>query len=344
MVIKIEQGLFTPEFMDHHAVLGVPVDAEPKEIRKQYLKLARRLHPDSCATESENDRARAAEYLSKLVNPAYEKLSDEKNYAEYQLLLKLKGKQISQQQNTVVLSSESARKLAGERGLGVDTAYHTAIKDLANQQYSQLEEVATITGQISELNMVYLMRKAVEGSDAMSTPIIAQGRAAMAGGTPADGRSVAKNKPQPAPTTPQQKAARDRRSVVSSYLWRAQELERQQDYSGAIKELRDALKLEPQNADIHGRIGVIYLKTNQGTMAKIHFRKAVEIDPNDQRAQQGLKRVDPAVGGSSQKAATAKPGAKPANRSGSQAGKSGSSKGGKSEGGGLFGLFGGKKK
>ena len=342
MVIKIEQGLFTPEFMDHHAVLGVPVDAEPKEIRKQYLKLARRLHPDSCATASDADRARAAEYLSKLVNPAYEKLSDEKNYAEYQLLLKLKGKQISQQQSTVVLSSESARRLAGERGLGVDTAYRTAIKDLAHQQYNQLEEVATITGQISELNMVYLMRKAVEGGGTATAPV-AQGQAATAGET-ATATAGKPARPQPTPTTPQQKAARDRRSIVSSYLWRAQELERKQDYPGAIKELRDALKLEPQNADIHGRIGVIYLKTNQGTMARIHFRKALDIDPNDQRAQQGLKRVEAAAGGSSQKAATSKPGAKSVNRSGSQNGKSGSSKGGKSEGGGLFGLFGGKKK
>lgn len=336
MVIKIEQGLFTPEFMDHHAVLGVPVDAEPKDIRKKYLKLARRLHPDSFATESEVDRARASEYLSKLVNPAYEKLSDEKNYAEYQLLLKLKGKQISQQQNTVVLSSESARKLAGERGLGVDAAYRTALKGLAHQQYSHLEEVVTITGQISELNMVYLMRKAAEGN---STPAASVAQTPAAAATA--GQPTAKGRPQPVAKTPQQKAAKEQRSIVSSYLWRAQEMERKQDFPGALKELRDALKLEPQNADIHSRIGVIYIKTNQGTMAKIHFRKALEIDPHDQRALQGLKRVDPtATGGSPERATSSKPG----NKSGSKAGKSGSSKGGKADGGGLFGLFGGKKK
>lgn len=337
MVIKIEQGLFTSEFTDHHAILGVPVDSEPKEIRKQYLKLARRLHPDSCATESETDRARAAEYLSKLVNPAYEKLSDEKNYAEYQLLLKLKGKQISQQQSTVVLSSEPARKLAGERGVGLDSAYRNALKDLAHKQYEHLEEVAAITGQISELNMVYLMHKAAEG-DANSVGAVARPQIATAGGTATAGRSAAKGKPPAVPSTPQQRAAQEQRSIVSSYLWRAQEMERKQDFPGAIKELRDALRLEPQNAEIHCRLGVIYLRTNQGTMAKIHFRKALEINPQDQRAQQGLKRVDPSANAAStpEKAASSKPGSK--------AGKAGSSKNGKSDGGGLFGLFGGKKK
>jgi len=335
MVIKIEQGLFTADFMDHHAILGVPVDADPKDIRKQYLKLARRLHPDSCATESKEDRDRAAEYLSKLVNPAYEKLSDEKDYAEYQLLLKLKGQQTLRQQDTVVLSSEPARKLAGERGAGLDTAYYNALKSLASQQYTRLEEVASVTGQISELNLVYLMHKAGQGEGTAALP--ARPKVPSAGAQPARAAAAA-GKPQPSPSTPQQKAAQEQRSVVSSYLWRAQELEKKQNFPGAIAELRDALKLEPQNADIHCRLGVIYLRTNQGTMAKIHFRKALEINPQDQRAQQGLKRVDPSAvaDSSAQKAASQKPGSKP--------GKSGSSKNGKSEGGGLFGLFGGKKK
>lgn len=332
MAINIEQGLFTADFTDHHAILGVPVDAEPKVIRKQYLQLARRLHPDSCATASEADRARAAEFLSKLVNPAYEKLSDEKNYAEYQLLLKLKGQQTLQQQDTVVLSSEPARKLASERGAGVEAVYHNALKELARQQYEQLENTATITGQISELNLVYLMRKAGDGESTAGTP--ARPKPSAGTGAPPASKPGAKARPQPSATPPQQRTAQEQRSVVSSYLWRAQELERKQDFPGAIKELRDALKLEPQNGDIHCRLGVIYLRTNQGTMAKIHFRKALEINPQDQRAQQGLQRVDPTAGGdrSPEKSTASKPG------------KSNPGKGGKSDGGGLFGLFGGKKK
>ncbi|NJN87247.1 MAG: J domain-containing protein [Leptolyngbyaceae cyanobacterium SL_7_1] len=53
MAFNIEQGLFSPEFTDHHAILGVPVNADPKEIRKQYLKIVRRLHPDGFDQENQ---------------------------------------------------------------------------------------------------------------------------------------------------------------------------------------------------------------------------------------------------------------------------------------------------
>ncbi|MBD1913433.1 MULTISPECIES: J domain-containing protein [unclassified Leptolyngbya] len=328
MLFKIEQGLFTAEFTDYHAVLGVPVDAEPKDIRKHYLKLARRLHPDSCAKESESDRKRAAEFLSKMVNPAYEKLSDEKNYTEYQLLLKLKGQQALRQQDTIMLSSDVARKLATERG-AIEAAYQNALKSLASEQYHHLDRTLELTGQISELNMIYLMRKASEGDmPAMGGPRPAQSAAA---GTAATGSSPAATA---APTATAQKTAPTRESIVASYLRRAQEFENKQNYTAAIKELRDGLQIDPQNGTTHCRLGVVYMKANQATMAKIHFRKALEINPQDTVAQQGMKRLDP----NNQSAAAAPQHNAPAK------GAKTPPKSGKSEGGGLFGLFGGKKK
>jgi len=331
MSIKIEQGLFTNDFTDHHAILGVPVDADPKEIRKHYLKLARRLHPDSCAKASEQDRKRAAEFLSKLVNPAYEKLSDEKNFIEYQLLLKLKGQQTLRQQETVILTSEPARKLASERG-AIEMAYRKAIQDLATDQYNHLEQTLQVTGQISELNMVYLMRKVNDGNgleissnrSATATTSGSQATAAKPtgakpGGTVADATA--------------KKAPPNRESILAAYLRRAQDFENQNNFTAAIKELRDALQVSPLHAHTHTRLGGIYLKANQSTMAKIHFRKALELNPDDTAAQQGLQRADPqnAKAGDSTKA-------------GSKTAPKGGKSGGKSDGGGLFGLFGGKKK
>ena len=51
MSLKIDRGLFKYDFIDHHAILCVPVDADVKDIRKRYLQIARRLHPDSSAIE-----------------------------------------------------------------------------------------------------------------------------------------------------------------------------------------------------------------------------------------------------------------------------------------------------
>ncbi len=332
MSFTIESGLFALDFTDHHAILGVPVDAEPKDMRKKYLKLAQRLHPDSCAKSGEAERKRAEEFLSKLVNPAYEALSKEKNYTEYILLLKLKGQHALRQQETVVLTADEARKLAAEPMGDIDAAYRKAVKDLAEQQYNHLERTLVLTGRISELNLVYLMRKAGKGE--FPTAAAAQRTAAPEAGT-SSGKHPASV--QSIPKTPA-----TREAVLTSYLRRAQEMEARQNYPGAIKELRDALLIAPKNGTIHCRLGAVYLQANQSTMAKIHFRKALELNPQDATAQEGLRRADPmnASTGTAQKA-----GAKGMTDSKAAKSKAANSDAkGKPQSGGLFGLFGGKKK
>jgi curved DNA-binding protein CbpA len=315
MSFKIEQGLFTLDFTDYHAILGVPVDAEIKDIRKRYLNIARRLHPDSCGTEDEADRQRASDFLSKLVNPAYEKLSQERNYNEYLILLKLKGQQASRQQDTVLLISNAARQLAAASD--IDQTYRTALKDLADKQYQALQQTVEVIGHISELNLVYLMRK--QGLD---TP--AQAKA---------GTSAAASKaPGKPPAAPPKERAKER--IEDANIRRAAEFERQNDYNKAIQELREALTLNPKNSDCHTRLGVIYLKTNQATMAKIHFNQALKLNPQDPVALEGKRRTEPAANGTK----AANPKEAKAQKPASKDNKSDQS------GGGLFGLFGSKKK
>ena len=74
MSFQIDRGLFKFDFTDYHAVLGVSVDADVKEVRKQYLKIARLLHPDSSKSNDEAEKQQANMLLTKLVNPAYEQL------------------------------------------------------------------------------------------------------------------------------------------------------------------------------------------------------------------------------------------------------------------------------
>ncbi|TVQ20462.1 MAG: tetratricopeptide repeat protein [Leptolyngbya sp. DLM2.Bin15] len=318
MSFNIDKGLFTSDFIDHHAVLGVPVDADMKGIRKQYLKIARRLHPDSSDIKTDSDRRLAGEYLSKLVNPAYEYLSQEKNFSEHQIILKLKGQQAQRQQETIVLSTDRARQLAAASNTNGD--YQAALKELVEQQYQALEQTPEVIGRISELNLVYLMRTAGQDNGALRTAARPDEQSSLSS-TPA-----AKPASRPAAPPP------TKDSLVDSFIRRAEEFEKQQNYAKAILELREALKLNPKNSNCHSRMGMIYIKTKQAKMARIHFDKALEINPNDEIAGAGRRMLEQS-GNASQATGAKSTGSKRA-----ASDKDTSSKGG------LFGLFGGRKK
>ncbi len=66
-------------FKDYYAILGVPRDAAPEQIRKAYRRKARELHPDV------NDAPDAQERFAEL-GEAYEVLSDAEKRAQYDRL------------------------------------------------------------------------------------------------------------------------------------------------------------------------------------------------------------------------------------------------------------------
>jgi len=322
MSLQIDRGLFQLDFIDHHAVLGLPIEVDPKIIRKRYLKVARTLHPDSLRGASDEDKIQATEILSKLVNPAYEKLSQEKELAEYVLLLKLKGQQAARQPSLSESLCEPAQQLAKAKEL--DKAYQDAVQAISDQQYSVLGEILDKIGQISELNLVYLTRKHGSGSKnaARSTPQPAAAPANPSPSQPAQSRTVAGTSTPPPP--------RPKTAPGDQYYRRAEGYIKANNPSKAILELRDALKLEPDSARCHALLGMIYLGEKQTTMARIHFDKALEVDPKNEEALRGKQQLEKGSG----KAAGQKAGAKKSGKSDKSDGKSG----------GLFGLFGGRKK
>jgi curved DNA-binding protein CbpA len=320
MVFQIEKrGLFMLDLTDHHAILGVPVDADAKEIRKYYLKIARRLHPDSCTAEGEAARQLASQILSKLVNPAWEQLSQDKSRTEQTLLLKLKGQAAHRKQAEIEIAGSLAKQLALTNATALEHFYKSALQDMGGRQYQQLDQVGEVTAQISELNLVYLMRKEGQGE-----PLNSQvGKQIFAGEA---GKST-----QPDTATPSAHPTSTpprRETMAEQYYRRAEECFSKGNFAQATLELRDALKIEPNNSRCHSLMGMVYLRQNQGTMAKIHFNKALAADPQNEMALGGKQRLE---GGSNQPPS---PTAKSANKSDRD-----------KPSGGLFGgMFGGKKK
>jgi len=317
--MKLDTGLFRLDFEDHHAVLGIPITADAKVVRKRYLAIARKLHPDSLSGLSDDDIQQASDLLSKWVNPAYESLSQEKIFAEHQIILKLKGQGLKQAPTPPDVNSEAARTLL--QAPQVDLAYQQAVTSLADKQYEELAQVLEVIGQLSELNLVYLYR--TSGSAAASArpappePSGAPASAASGGGSPA--------------TAPPPR--RTQATILESYMKRAQEFEGDRDYGRAVLEMREALKTYPNSAKCHSYLASLYLKAGQTTMAKIHAKRALDLLPEDEVAQTVQAKLEKGLAGGAKGTA------------GKSAAKSAAKGKPEDKGGGFFGgLFGGKKK
>jgi curved DNA-binding protein CbpA len=322
MSFAIERGLFKFEFTDNHAILGVPIGAEFHEIRKRYLKIARRLHPDSCKAESEAEKKLANDLFSKLVSPAYSKFSNERERTEYTVLLGMIGKRVLQEGDKIQIQSDLAQQLSQAKEL--EKAYKTLVANLAEQQYESLAKSLEVIAQISELNMVYLMRKESKGAVAGSASQTKQPAPATAGAAPTSTPGAA-----PAAAPPPPPPAAKAGSRVDAYCRRAEDWVASKNFAQATLELKDALKIEPKNSRCHGMLGMVYLKQNQPAMAKVHINKALELNPSEPVALEAKKLLE-----------------KPPQKADGKASQS-SSKSGKPEqpgGGFLGGLFGGKKK
>jgi tetratricopeptide (TPR) repeat protein len=292
MSFEMTKGLFKYDFTDQHAILGVPLDAEYKEIRNRYLKIAPRLHSDTCSFESQADKDWANKFFSKVVNPAYNKFSKESDRKEYSLLLAAIGKRVAKEQAKMQIESEAARELTTAKDW--EQAYKTAVSKLALKQYESVEETQEAINQISELNMVYLLRKERMGGGVgvaagsppkAATPTSTAKTAAAA--TPATPATPATATPPPPPPKPQD-------SPAEAYCRRAQGFMDSKSYAKAILELKEGVKRDPKHSKTHAMLAMCYFEQDQATMAKLEMKKALDSNPEEPTALEVKKKLEQA--------------------------------------------------
>ena len=279
MSFEIKHGLFKLNIVDHHAILGASLDANPKTIRSHYLKIAQKLHPDKCR----NDRAKAqaaGTILSKLVNPAYEQLSRKNAFAEHQLVLTQIGKRLAENKSQVTVTSESARELlkAGDRA---ELVYSKLLKKLTKEQYKSLDLVEQKLDEISELNLVYLMLNSDRAISRDNRQVTAPNKQSV-------------KKPQPSVTNTSNISTEEptTESRVTAFVTRAQQYLTKGEFDRAIHELKDALRIEPNHAVAHAVMGKAYLHKKQLTMAKVHISKACKAEPHNAVVMESKKILD----------------------------------------------------
>jgi curved DNA-binding protein CbpA len=288
MSFAIKQGLFKLNIIDHHAILGVSLDADPKEIRLEYLKIAQKLHPDKCRSDVTKKKI-AGQILSKLVNPAYEQLSKKNSFAEHQLVLTQVGKRLAENKAKITVDSKIAQELL-KAGDSLELIYPKLLKQLTSEQYKSLEQAGNSIGIVSELNLIYLMLKCERGINRKqpSSPSIAKQTITQSKSTTIQEKTT--------PTQTSQKSSQAEEptteSRITAFIGRAQQYIAKGEYDQAITELRDALRIDPNHAQAHAITGRAYLHKRQLTMAKVHIGKAYDADPHNLIVMDSKKALD----------------------------------------------------
>ncbi|NJL82774.1 MAG: DnaJ domain-containing protein [Chloroflexaceae bacterium] len=287
MNLRIKFGLFKFDLTDYYAILGIPVGADPKAIRERYYRIARILHPDTCKVEASYKR-QANQLLSRWINPSYKLLGKEKTRTEYQTLLaQLSQRLAGEEESKITLGSDIGRELS-RSGHNLEAAYQKLYQSIAADQYDavdRLELVVSKIAQLSELNLIYLLLKHKKDDKSPSRP--------QSVASPAIPPSAQQNPPdKTSPAKAAATATKTEDSPTAGYLRRAQKYLELNQPSQAVLELRDALKIDPNNSSFHGLMGLAYLSQKQLSMAKVHINKAWQSNPKDPIAKNAKEKLD----------------------------------------------------
>ena len=273
MSFQLDRGLFQFDFTDRHAILGVGVNAEEINIRERYQVIARLLHPDSARWKTEIDKDLAVRLFSRLITHAYGQLSRQSQLQEQIIMLELLGKRLVEQGSQLQIADPLSQQLY-QSGNDFEQVYDRLLTQLAAQQYSEPSQSEIIINQISELNMVYLLRKQLQS--VRSAPPVS---ASNLGSNVARDISTELTKPSP----------------VEGALRRAEDYMSKRNWVKAVPEIKEVISVEPNNARAHTLLGLVYLHQQQMTMAKISINKAIQLAPKDLQVLQAKQEFDRAA-------------------------------------------------
>jgi tetratricopeptide (TPR) repeat protein len=249
---------------DPYAVLGISVIADDRQIFKRYHTLAKLLHPDRHAKDCNSDQKLATAIFSHLINPAYQQLKHRQKRLIAIAMLRSDAR-VSEQKP---LSSQSAiaQEIMKMSTPEAELFYEEAIACYAEAQYKSLDQFYQVTQQITILNLVYLR---------LHKPDLFLPQKAVA--------IIPEVEVNPVELT-----LTDVKPVLTNYAQRhyqrAIEYVRLGKWVIAVQELRDAIKLEPNNSDYYALLGLVHLKQKFMGMARVYICQALKLNPQNSLA------------------------------------------------------------
>jgi curved DNA-binding protein CbpA len=279
--------------VDPYAVIGVPVTADGQRLMKRYRSVAKLLHPDRYIQADPALRELVTQLLTRLVNPAYGKVKDEVSQKEILVLIRLQAQQAAK--DGIDLQTAVARSLKSQPVEAVDSFYEQQVSAFSDRQYTDLNFFSEATRSLVELNAVYFQLKHSEPTwrprrtGLMPMPSMPQSNSSQSThhSTQHSGQQSSQHSGQTI-VPPDQ---------TSNHLYARRHYDRAKHYaqnSGwkeAITELKDAIRMDTSCSDYHALLGFIYFKQEQRGMARVHFKQALKLNPEDNLAKRFLPYV-----------------------------------------------------
>lgn len=266
---------------DPYAVLGLSVAADERRVVKRYRSIAKMLHPDALKHSSSDEQAFANQLLAKLINPTYQRLKQEQGRAETIAVLRFRVRRATRDE-PLSPQGKRAKRLCTAAVADVEMFYEEAIAQFAEQQYKPFSNFEAVTHELSELNLVYLRLK-------LGEPMV---RERPVGIVPSTQVPTAAQ-PRP-PQSGSDFPGGDNRGGVNyseRHYQRAQEYIRKGNCQTAIQELKDALRIDCNQAKYHALMAQAYIMQNLPGAAKAYCRKALTLEPDNRLAQACAKRL-----------------------------------------------------
>jgi tetratricopeptide (TPR) repeat protein len=245
------------QLLDPYAVLGISVNADERQISKRYHTLAKLLHPDSRAQNYGLEQELAEAVFTQLVNPAYHQVKSREKRLSIVAQMRihscgldtdnLESVQTAFNRNILLMSLQEA-----------EIFYRQVVACYANEQYRVLSQSFHIIQKLNVLNLVYLWlpnRKEPVPTSA-AQPI----------GQSSESQSLSQ---------------RPKENYAQRYYERAIQYTKQTKWELAVQELRDAIKIEPDNSDYHALLGAVHFHQQFLGMSRVYIRQALKLNPQN---------------------------------------------------------------
>ncbi|MEM1310775.1 MAG: tetratricopeptide repeat protein, partial [Cyanobacteria bacterium P01_H01_bin.153] len=211
--------------------------------------------------------------------PAYQRLKQDKGRAETLATLRFKVRRLTRENNLTPKDNLSKQLLEADEA-EVEILYEKGLTELSETQYASVENFTNKAIAIAEFNLAYLRRK-------MGDPVIREKRTGLMSATNKSTVSGA----EATPTTPKPKDA-PAVDYGQRHVMRAKTYIASKSYSEAVQELRDAVRIEPNNSNYHTMLGQAYLMQKMVGMAKVHIRQALKLDSQNAVARKYAKQLE----------------------------------------------------